>query len=104
MRKLLLSCLVMLLPATAALADQPIKVTGCVIKQVEFGCLALRTVAGKTYNISAATPTPTPDTYGRVEGTLRTGWITYCQSKNIINPAAWTMIGKLCPLHKAKKK
>ena len=103
MKKLLVAALFSLALATPSLAqDKPIKVSGCVMKGVEFSCIVLRTVAGKTYNISQAQPTPTLDTYGTVKGTLR-NWITFCQQGPVISPATWTQRGKLCPLHKAKK-
>jgi hypothetical protein len=89
--------------ATPALAQgKHIRVAGCAIKGVEFGCIVLRTVAGKSYNISAAQPRPTLDTYGVVDGTLSTG-VSFCQQGPIIDPATWTEKGKLCPLRKGKK-
>ena len=103
MKKLLVAALFSLALATPSLAqDKPIKVSGCAMKGAVLGCMVLRTVSGKTYNISAAQPMPTPDTYGTVEGTLR-NWITFCQQGAVINPATWTERGKICPLRKAKK-
>jgi hypothetical protein len=103
MQKLLVVGLFSLALATPSLAqDKPIKVAGCAIKGVEFGCIVLRTVAGKSYNISSAQPRPTLDTYGVVEGTLR-NWATFCQQGPVIEPAKWTEKGKLCPLRKGKK-
>ena len=103
MKKLLVAALFSLALASPSLAqDKPITASGCVMKGVEFGCIVLRTVAGKTYNISAAQPTPTPGSFGTVKGTLR-NWITFCQQGPVINPATWTERGKICPLRKAKK-
>ena len=45
---------------TPSLADEPIKVTGCVAAGVEAKCLVLRTVTGKTYDITAAKPARRP--------------------------------------------
>ena len=82
---------------TPSLADEPIKVTGCVAPGVEAGCLVLRTITGKTYDITAAKPAPTPGSYGEVDGTLKTGGVTTCQQGPAINPATWTEKGKVCP-------
>jgi hypothetical protein len=97
MRKRLASCLFALLFATPCLADQTIKVTGCVQKGIEVGCLLLRTITGKTYNISAASPTPILGTYGQVVGTLRSGAVSFCMQGAVIEPAAWTKTGQFCP-------
>jgi hypothetical protein len=88
---------------TTALADEPIKVTGCVAAGVEAGCLVLRTITSKTYNISAAKPTPTPGSYGEVAGTLKSGAITTCMQGEVIDPAVWTLKGKSCPKEFAPK-
>jgi hypothetical protein len=82
---------------TPSLADEPIKVTGCVAPGVEAKCLVLRTITGKTYDITAAKPAPTPGSYGDVDGTLKTGGVTTCQQGPAINPATWTEKGKVCP-------
>ena len=82
---------------TPSLADEPIKVTGCVAPGVEAKCLVLRTATGKTYDITAAKPAPTPGTYGNVDGTLKTEGVTTCQQGPAINPATWTEKGKVCP-------
>jgi hypothetical protein len=82
---------------TSSLADEPIKVTGCVAAGVEAKCLVLRTTAGKTYDITAAKPAPTPGAYGDVDGTLKTDGVTTCQQGPAINPATWTEKGKVCP-------
>ena len=82
---------------TPSLADEPIKVTGCVAPGVEAKCLVLRTMTGKTYDITAAKPAPTPGTYGDVDGTLKTEGVTTCQQGPAINPATWTETGKVCP-------
>jgi hypothetical protein len=81
---------------TASLADEPIKVTGCVAPGVEAKCLVLRTTTGKTYDITAAKPVPTPGTYGDVDGTLKSEGVTTCQQGPAINPATWTEKGKVC--------
>lgn len=103
MRKLLIAGLfsLTLMPA-AVLADEPIKVTGCVAKGVEAGCLLLRTLTGKAYNITAAKPTPTPGTYGEVDGVLKSGVLTTCMQGAVIDPANWTLKGKLCPKARSK--
>jgi hypothetical protein len=82
---------------TPSLADEPIKVTGCVAPGVEAKCLVLRTIAGKTYDITAAKPAPTPGSYGDIDGTLKTDGVTTCQQGPAINPATWTEKGKVCP-------
>jgi hypothetical protein len=82
---------------TPSLADEPIKVTGCVAAGVEAKCLLLRTITGKTYDITAAKPAPTPGTYGDVDGTLKTEGVTICQQGPAINPATWTEKSKACP-------
>ena len=74
MRVVLAAGILLSLCAAPAFADQPIKVSGCVVKGVEFGCLALRS-GNKTYNISAAEPRPSPGTFGTVTGTLRPHWV-----------------------------
>lgn len=102
MRRVLAAGILLSTFAAPAFADQPITVSGCAEKGVEFSCIVLRTVAGKSYNISAAQPTPVPGSYGTVKGTLRTGGVSFCQQGPIIEPAAWHMRGKLCPLKKKK--
>lgn len=102
MRRVFATGILLSLCTAPAFADQPITVSGCAEKGIEFGCIALRTLTGKTYNISAAQPTPVPGTYGTVKGTLRPGGISFCQQGEIINPAAWHMRGKICPLKKKK--
>jgi hypothetical protein len=82
---------------TSSLADEPIKVTGCVAAGVEAKCLVLRTLTGKTYDITTAKPVPTPGTYGDVDGTLKTEGVTACQQGPAINPATWTETSKVCP-------
>ena len=83
--------------------DKPIKVSGCVVKGVEFGCLALR-AGNKTYNISAAEPKPSPGTFGTVTGTLRPHWVSFCQNGPIISPASFRPGPVLCVKTKTKKK
>ena len=102
MQKLLVAgllSLVFVTPAfvTSSHADEPIKVTGCVASGVEAKCLVLRTITGKTYDISAAKPAPAPGTYGDVDGTLKTGGVTTCRQGPAINPATWTETSKVCP-------
>jgi hypothetical protein len=102
MQKLLVTGLLSLAFVTAAfttpsLADEPIKVTGCVAPGVEAKCLVLRTTTGKTYDITAAKPAPTPGSYSDVDGTLKTDGVTTCQQGPAINPATWTEKSKVCP-------
>jgi hypothetical protein len=82
---------------TPSVADEPIKVTGCVAPGVEAKCLVLRTATGKTYDITAAKPAPAPGSYGDVDGTLKSEGVTSCQQGPAINPATWTEKGKVCP-------
>ena len=104
MQKLLVAALFSLALATPSLAqDKPITVSGCAIKGVNSDVIVLRTVAGKTYNISAAQPTPTLDTYGTVKGTFDEELDHLCQQGPVISPATWTQRGKICPLRKGKK-
>jgi hypothetical protein len=97
MQKLLFAGLLALAFVTPSLADEPIKVTGCVAAGVEAKCLVLRTMTGKTYDITAAKPAPAPGTYGTIDGTLKTGGVTTCQQGPAINPATWTETSKVCP-------
>jgi hypothetical protein len=101
MRRFLAAGILLSLLTAPAFAQKPITVTGCVAKGVEFGCLVLRTITGKSYNISAAQPAPMVGTYGTVTGILQPGRITFCQQGEVIDPAAWKMRGKFCP--KAKR-
>ncbi len=103
MQKLLAASLFLSAFAGTAVADQPITVTGCVAKGVEAGCLILRTVPGKIYNITAAKPAPVPGSYGTVKGTLKSDGVSNCQQGKIIDPAKWTMKGKVCPKGKRSK-
>jgi hypothetical protein len=103
MRRFVVAGLCSLAFLTAALADEPIKVTGCTAKGVEAGCMLLRTGTGKTYNITAAKPVPTPGAYGEVDGTLKSGAMTLCMQGAVIDPATWTQKGKLCPKAAAPK-
>jgi hypothetical protein len=97
MQRLLVAGLFSLTCLTPALAEQPIKVTGCVAKGVEAGCLVLRTNTFQTYSISAAKPKPTPGTYGEVSGMIKFGAITICMQGEVIDPAKWIEKGKFCP-------
>jgi hypothetical protein len=97
MLKLLMVSLILGASMSTSFADQPIRVTGCVVKGVEAGCLILRTITGKWYNISAARPRPVPDTYGEVQGVLKSGVVSYCLQGEVINPAEWTRKGRFCP-------
>ena len=97
MQKLFVAGLLASAIVTPSLADEPIKVTGCVAPGVEAKCLVLRTTTGKTYDITAAKPAPTPGTYGDVDGTLKTEGVTTCQQGPAINPATWTETSKVCP-------
>jgi hypothetical protein len=102
MRRVLAAGILLSLLTAPAFAEKRVTVTGCVAQGVEFGCLALRTITGKTYNISAAQPRPTPGTYGTVTGTLQPGGASFC-SGEIIDPATWKMRGKFCPKAKRAK-
>lgn len=82
---------------TPSVADEPIKVTGCVAAGVEAKCLVLQTTTGKTYDITAAKPAPAPGTFGDVDGTLKTDAVTTCQQGPAISPATWTEKAKVCP-------
>jgi len=82
---------------TPSVADEPIKVTGCVAPGVEAKCLVLRTTTSKTYDITAAKPAPAPGTFGEVDGTLKTEGVTTCQQGPAINPATWAEKAKVCP-------
>jgi hypothetical protein len=96
MQKLLVAGLLSLAFLTPALAGQPIKVTGCVEKGVEAGCLVLRTKTFQTYSISAAKPRPTRGTYGEVIGIIKFGAITSCTQGEVLDPAKWIEKGKSC--------
>jgi hypothetical protein len=101
MRRVLAASTLLSILAAPAFADQRITVSGCAERGVEFGCIVLRTVTGRTYNISAAQPMPEPGTYGTVKGMIWQG-VSFCQQGPIIKPAAWHMRGKICPLKRAK--
>ena len=103
MRLVFATGILLSLCAVPAFADQPIKVSGCVVKGVEFGCLALRH-GNKTYNISAAEPKPSPGTFGTVTGTLRDHWVSFCQQGPIISPASFRAGPVLCVKPTKKKK
>lgn len=103
MQKLLVTGLFSLAFLTPSLAEQPIKVTGCVEKAVEAGCLVLRTKTFQPYSISAAQPKPTPGTYGEVIGIIKFGAITSCMQGEVIDPAKWIMKSKSCPKEGAAK-
>jgi hypothetical protein len=94
---LLASALVTPALVTPSVADEPIKVTGCVAAGVEAKCLVLRATTGKTYDITAAKPAPAPGAFGDVDGTLKTDAVTTCQQGPAINPATWTERAKVCP-------
>lgn len=95
-RSLMLSAsLVLLMTAQAAAED--ITVSGCAAAGVEANCLILE-AQGKTYNITAAQPTPVPGTYGTLKGTLSDKMST-CQQGVIVDPATWEVEpGKACPV------
>jgi hypothetical protein len=101
MRRVLAAGILLAMFAAPAFAAQRITVNGCAERGVEFSCIVLRTVAGKTYNISAAQPMPEPGTYGTVKGMIWHG-VSFCQQGPIIKPAAWHMRGRICPLKRAK--
>jgi hypothetical protein len=103
MRLVFAAGILLSLCATPALADQPIKVSGCVLKGVEFSCLALRS-GHKVYNISAVEPRPAPGTFGTVTGTLRPNWVSFCQQGPIISPASFRAGPVLCVKPAKKKK
>jgi hypothetical protein len=96
MRSLVLSAsLVTLMTANAFGED--IEVLGCAAAGVEANCIILE-ADGKTYNITAAQPTPVPGTYGKLKGTLSDKMST-CQQGVIVDPATWEVeTGKECPV------
>jgi hypothetical protein len=102
MKKLLLVAAFAVGFAATSFADEPIKVKGCALKGVEAGCIVLRAVNGKTYNITAAVPAPTLGTFGEIEGNLWSG-MDFCQQGAIIRPAKWTEKSKVCPKAKSQK-
>jgi hypothetical protein len=94
-RRLILTfgLLAMAMPARA----EEITVSGCAAAGVEGSCIVLK-ADGKTYDISAAQPTPFPGTYGTVKGTL-TDKVSICQQGQIVDPAIWEVeTGKECPV------
>ncbi len=103
MRLVFAAGILLSLCAAPAFADQPITVSGCIIKASLF-CTELRTAAGKTYDISFARIGPFPGAYGTVTGTLRSNWFSNCQVSNVINPAWWTLKRNArCPLKNLPK-
>ena len=82
---------------TLAAAAEDITVTGCAAAGVEGKCIILES-DGKTYDISAAQPTPVPGTYGTVKGTL-TDRVSTCQQGQVVDPATWKVdLGQQCPV------
>lgn len=78
-------------------AAEDITVSGCAAAGVEANCLVLE-ADGKTYNITAAQPTPVPGTYGTIKGTL-TDKMSTCQQGVVVDPATWEVEpGKQCPV------
>ena len=85
------------LAMSLAAAAEEITVSGCAALGAEAQCIILET-GGKTYNITAAQPTPMPGTYGTVTGTL-SDKVSACQQGQVIEPASWTVDpGTLCPI------
>jgi hypothetical protein len=85
--------------ATMALSAgaEDVTVTGCAAAGAEASCIILK-AAGKTYDISAAQPTPFPGTYGTLKGTL-TDKVSACQQGMVVDPATWVVeTGKACPV------
>ncbi|WP_119392919.1 hypothetical protein [Taklimakanibacter lacteus] len=96
LRILIPSASLLALMAFAASAEE-IEVLGCAAAGVEPNCIILE-AAGKTYNITAAQPTPVPGTYGRLKGTIADKMST-CQQGVIVDPATWEVEpGKQCPV------
>ena len=88
-----LSFIAMAMPAFA----EDISASGCAAAGVEANCLVLKS-GDKTYNITAAQPTPVPGTYGTVKGTL-SDKMSSCQQGQILDPAIWEVeAGKACPV------
>jgi hypothetical protein len=87
----------MIAMVTLSTAAEEITVTGCAAAGVEGNCIVLK-ADGKTYDISAAQPTPFPGTYGTVNGTL-TDKVSTCQQGQVIDPATWKVdLGQQCPV------
>lgn len=103
MRRALAAGILLSIFIVPAFADQPITVSGCIVKASIF-CTQLRTAAGTTYDISFARFGPFPGAYGTVTGTLRSNWFGSCQRSNVINPAWWTLKRNArCPLKNMPK-
>lgn len=82
---------------TLSAAGEDITVTGCAAAGVEANCIILE-ADGKTYDITAAQPTPFPGTYGTLKGTL-TDKVSTCQQAVVVDPAMWEVEpGKQCPV------
>lgn len=96
MKRRLIIALGLIALVTPAFAEE-ISVSGCAAAGVEANCLVLKS-GDKTYNITAAQPTPVPGTYGTVKGTLSDKMST-CQQGQIVDPAIWEVeAGKACPV------
>lgn len=95
-RRLMLSAGIFALMPLSAAAEE-VTVSGCAAAGVEANCIILE-ADGKTYNISAAQPTPVPGTYGTIKGTLTNNMST-CQQGQVVEPATWEVEpGKQCPV------
>jgi len=95
-RRLILSAGIFAMLTLSAVAED-IKVSGCAAVGVEANCLVLK-ADGKTYDITAAQPAPTPGTYGTITGTL-TDKVSTCQQGVVVDPATWEVEpGKQCPV------
>ena len=85
------SLFLVLVPGAVA---QQVTATGCAKAGVEAGCVILKSGA-KTYNITAATPKPRPNTYGTVRGKI-SGDATTCMQGTLLKPAAWKATKRKC--------
>jgi hypothetical protein len=97
MKRSLIFCAGLPLAMSFAAAAEEITVSGCAAVGAEAQCIILET-GGKTYNITAAQPTPMPGTYGTVTGTL-SDRVSACQEGQVVEPATWTVDpGTQCPI------
>ena len=87
----------LLLLTTMNAVGEDITVSGCASVGVEANCLVLKD-GEKTYDISAAQPTPIPGTYGTLRGTL-SDKVSTCQQGQVVDPATWEVeTGRQCPV------
>ena len=73
---------------------QTVTASGCATQGVTSGCIVLKS-GKKTYNISAAKPTPRPGTWGTVKGKVSSD-MSMCMQGTLLKPATWRETRRKC--------